>query len=181
MKKVACILADGFEETEALQTVDILRRANISVDLVSIQNEVVSGSHNINVVADKIWDDNMEDYDMIFLPGGQPGTNNLMADQRVLDTIVSYYENQKWVAAICAAPLVLDKANILKDKKVTSHPSVLEGNFVDSHYLSKEVVLDGNIITSRGVGTSPAFAFTILELFDIDSQPFKEAMVFIHK
>lgn len=181
MKKVACILAEGFEESEALLTVDILRRASIHVDLISLSKKNVTGSHKIRVVADKIWDDNMEDYDMIFLPGGQPGTNNLMADQRVIDTIVSFYENEKWVAAICAAPLVLDKAKILKDKKVTSHPSVLEGNFVESHYLSKEVVLDGKIITSRGVGTAPAFAFTILELFDIDSQPFKEAMVFSSK
>lgn len=181
MKKVACFLADGFEETEALQTVDILRRANITVDMISIKDKHVVGSHGIEVVADKGWQDNFDDYDMIFLPGGQPGTNNLMADGRVLQIIQDFHNQKKWLAAICAAPIVLEKAGVLKDKKVTSHPSMMEDHFKDSHYLNKEVVLDQNIITSRGVGTVPAFAFTILELFDIDSQPFKEAMVFTRK
>lgn len=181
MKKVACLLAQGFEETEAIQTVDILRRAHIHVDLVSIKDKTVKGSHNICVCADVIMGDSLDDYDMILLPGGQPGTDNLKNDPRVIAAIQKFDASKKWLAAICAAPIVLDKANVLKDKKVTSHPDVIEGHFKDSNYLNKEVVLDGHIITSRGVGTSAAFAFTILELFNIDSQPFKEAMVFNHK
>ena len=181
MKKVACLLAEGFEETEAIQTVDILRRAHIHVDLVSIKDKVVTGSHHIQVHADLIMGDSLDEYDMILLPGGQPGTDNLIADSRVIAAIQTFNANKKWLAAICAAPKVLDKAGVLKDKKVTSHPSVIEGNFKTSNYLNKEVVLDNHIITSRGVGTSAAFAFTILELFNIDSQPFKEAMMFNHK
>jgi 4-methyl-5(b-hydroxyethyl)-thiazole monophosphate biosynthesis len=181
MKKVACLLAEGFEETEAIQTVDILRRAHVHVDLISIKDKIVIGSHKIQVIADLIMGDSLDEYDMILLPGGQPGTDNLKNDDRVISAIQKFDENKKWLAAICAAPIVLDKANVLNGKKVTSHPSVIEGHFEQSNYLNKEVVLDGHIITSRGVGTSPAFAFTILELFNIDSQPFKEAMMFNHK
>lgn len=181
MKKVACLLADGFEETEAIQTVDILRRAHVHVDLISINNQVVTGSHNIQVVADMVMSDSLDQYDMILLPGGQPGTDNLKNDSRVILAIQQFDANKKWLAAICAAPIVLDHAGVLINKKVTSHPAVIEGNFRQSNYLNKEVVLDGHVITSRGVGTSPAFAFTILELFNIDSQPFKEAMMFNHK
>ena len=81
MKKVACLLADGFEETEAIQTVDILRRAHIHVDLVSIKDKVVTGSHHIQIHADLIMGDSLDDYDMILLPGGQPGTDNLIEEK----------------------------------------------------------------------------------------------------
>lgn len=178
MKKVVCLLADGFEETEALQTVDILRRANIHVDLIAIDQIQVTGSHHIKVIADGLLDSDLMEYDMLFLPGGQPGTNHLMADERVIEAVKKFNDSKKWLAAICAAPLVLDKAGVLEGKKVTSYPSVAKDAFKKSTYLQKEVVLDGNIITSRGVGTVPAFAFTIVEMFGIDSQPLKDAMVF---
>lgn len=178
MKKIACLLADGFEETEALQTVDILRRANLEVDMISIHEKIVTGSHNIQVVADRILSESLSNYDMIFLPGGQPGTNNLMANQKVIDEIKQFHQKEKWLAAICAAPLILDFAGVIKGRKVTSHPGVVEGAFKDSTYLEREVVIDGHIITSRGVGTVPAFAFSIIELFGIDSKPLQESMVF---
>jgi 4-methyl-5(b-hydroxyethyl)-thiazole monophosphate biosynthesis len=178
MKRIACLLADGFEETEALQTVDIFRRANLEVDMISINDKIVTGSHNIQVVADMLLPDSLSKYDMIFLPGGQPGTNHLMANQKVIDEIRLFHHEEKWLAAICAAPLVFDLAGVIKGKKVTSHPGAKEGAFKDSIYLEREVVIDGHIITSRGVGTVPAFAFSIIELFGIDSKPLQESMVF---
>jgi protein deglycase len=178
MKKIACLLADGFEETEALQTVDILRRANLEVDIISINEKIVTGSHNIQVIADMLMPDSLSKYDMIFLPGGQPGANNLMANSKVIDEIKQFHREEKWLAAICAAPLVFDLAGVIKGKKVTSHPGVAEGAFKHSTYLEREVVIDGHVITSRGVGTVPAFAFSIVELFGIDSKSLQEAMVF---
>ncbi len=178
MKKIACLLANGFEETEALETVDILRRAGLHVDIISIHEKIVTGSHGIQVVADMLLLDNFNEYDMIFLPGGQPGANNLMANDIVISAILAFDKEKKWLAAICAAPLVLDHAGVINNRKVTSHPSVAEGAFKNSTYLEREVVVDDHIITSRGVGTVAAFAFSIVELFGIDSKPLQDAMVF---
>ena len=178
MKRVACYLAPGFEETEALMTIDILRRANVFVDIISINEKQVLGAHQIEVVADKLWDEQLINYDMIFLPGGQPGTNNLMADERVIENVQAYYEDGKLVAAICAAPLVLDKAGLLVGKKITSYPGVSEGNFIQSDYVEDPVVVDGNIITSRGVATVAQFAWTLLKELGIDPTPYQESMLF---
>ncbi len=178
MKRVACYLAPGFEESEALMTVDILRRADVYVDLIGVFDKHVVGSHDIEVVTDKLWDNQLANYDMIFLPGGQPGTNNLLNNERVIEILQRYNKEDRLIAAICAAPLVLDRAGLLNGKRVTSFPGVEDGNFLKSEYVEDKVVVDGNIITSRGVATIPEFAFTLLEVLDIDPQPYREAMLF---
>ena len=180
MKRAICLLADGFEETEAVATIDVLRRAGCTVDLVSMsESRIVTGSHNIVLNADRTWDANLRDYDLLFLPGGQSGTNHLAADPRVLGIVREFYTQGKWVAAICAAPLVLAKAGILSDKRVTSYPDEKNGEiFRDANYQDELVVKDGNIITSRGVGTVLPFAFALVDALGLDSKPLKNAMLF---
>ena len=179
--KFACLLANGFEETEAISVIDVLRRAKIEVDLVSIADIEVIGSHQIKVIADKLWED-MEGYDGVFCPGGQTGTNHLMSDPRVIDLIQKMNRDQKWVTAICAAPMVLEKAGILKGKKMTSYPlQDLSSHFQDSVYLEDPIVKDGNIITSRGMGTAMHLGFAIVEACDLDSSALQKSTIFLGK
>lgn len=179
MKKIACMLADGFEETEALATVDILRRAGFTVDLVSIEKEIVRGSHDIKVVSDRLIGEDLIDVDMIFLPGGLPGATNLMADQRVLEMIRQFDKKGKWIAAICAAPSVLAAAGIIKGRKLTSYPvSAGDKTYDGADYLEDLVVIDGNLVTSRGVATVPVFAFTLVNLLGGDASKLHKAMLF---
>lgn len=177
--KFACLLANGFEETEAISVVDVLRRAHIEVDLVSLGELEVTGSHKISLRADKKWE-SMDDYDGVFCPGGQPGTNNLMNDPRVISFIQSMHQHHKWVTAICSAPLVLEKAGILTGKKMTSYPlQDLNHHFQDAFYLTDPVVKDGNIITSRGMGTAMHLGFAIVEACGIDSSALQKSTIFL--
>ncbi len=176
--KVAALLANGFEETEAISVIDILRRANITVDLVSIKDEVVESSHGIKLVADKLFED-MNQYDALFLPGGQPGTNNLKADTRVLSLVQDYVSQNKWVVAICAAPLVLEEAGVLNQKAITSYPmGDPKTIFPDAHYSEELVVKDGKIITSRGVGTALYLGFAFVEALGLDSTQLQKSTLF---
>jgi protein deglycase len=179
MKKIACMLADGFEETEALETVDILRRAGFHVDLVSIEQEIVRGSHDIKVVSDRLIDDDLIDYDLIFLPGGLPGATNLKNDGRVLDLLRNFDKKGKWIAAICAAPSVLAAAGIIKHRKLTSYPiSATDKTYDEAEYLEDLVVVDGNLVTSRGVATVGQFALTLVSLLGGDAPKLHKAMLF---
>ena len=121
MKKVAVMLANGFEEIEALTVVDIIRRANITCDMFSISGMEVKGAHDIVVKADKLISEEVKEYDVIVLPGGMPGATNLRDNEEVIDLVKWFNDNKKIVAAICAAPIVLGKAGIIEGKKVTSY------------------------------------------------------------
>ena len=179
MKKVAVLLADGFEEIEALTVVDILRRASVYVDTVSITDEYkVRGSHGINVQTEDLFDEvNFVEFDMIVLPGGMPGTTNLEAlaaffpenlDEHpgVKRVVEDYVTSGKYVAAICAAPSILGGMGLLKGKRAACYPSV-EDKLSGAVISRLPVVQDGNIITSRGMGTAIDFALKLTEiLFD---------------
>lgn len=164
MKKLGVFMADGCEEIEALTVVDIARRAGIEVAMISISGEKqVKGAHGINFHAD-IPAEYM-DFDMldgIVLPGGMPGTLNLGANKYVLQTIIDFACKGKLVSAICAAPSVLGEAGLLKGKKATSYPG-FEEKLVGADLCTEPVVVDGNIITSRGMGTAIPFALAIVE------------------
>lgn len=176
--KVAALLANGFEETEVITTIDILRRAGIKVDLVSIKDEVVEGSHGIKVISDKLFID-MNDYDALFLPGGQPGTNNLKDDARVISLVQDYVSQNKLVTAICAAPLVLEKAGVINQKTITSYPmGDPKTIFPQSHYSEELVVKDGKILTSRGVGTALNLGYAFVEALGIDSTALQKSTLF---
>ncbi len=161
---VYVMLAEGFEEIEALTVVDILRRANIDVKTVSVSGDhIVEGAHNIRIGTDILFDDISEEPDMIILPGGMPGTKNLDADDRLRNLLIHSYENNKYVAAICAAPMILGKLGFLKGKIATCYPSF--ETYLEGATLSRDkVCVDDNVITSRGPGTASDFALCIVEL-----------------
>lgn len=161
---VYTLLAEGFEEIEALTVVDVLRRAEISVKTVSASgDEMVRGGHGIAVKTD-ISIDEVEISDLLFLPGGMPGVTNLENEPKVKDIINRYIHEGKMVAAICAAPSILGKMGILNGKKATCYPGF--ENFLEgADVLTEAVVKDGNVITSRGAGTAADLAFELVKLF----------------
>lgn len=181
MKKVAVLLAAGFEEGEALIVVDILRRAGIRCDIVSADGQPqVTGSHAITVIADRMLDGSIDGYDMIVLPGGTPGASNLKANVNVLEAVRRFSRNpDKFVAAICAAPIVLAEAGVTHGKRLTSYPGTKYTNlFPDSEYVEDPVVVDGNLITSRGLATTLPFAFALVDILGGNSAPIREAVLF---
>ena len=158
MKKVSVILADGFEEVEALTVVDLLRRATIYVDTVSIMEDyTVHGAHDL------FEEVNFVESDMIVLPGGMPGTKNLDAHAGVRRVVKGFYDEGKKIAAICAAPTVLGNMGLLKGKRVSCYPS-MEKEIQGAVISGGAVTVDGNIITSRGVGTAIDFALKLIEV-----------------
>ena len=165
MKKVAVLLADGFEEIEALTVVDILRRASVYVDTVSITDEYkVRGSHGINVQTEDLFEEvAFVESDMIVLPGGMPGTSNLNAHEGVRRVVKEFNRDGKYIGAICAAPTILGNLGLLKGKRVSCYPSV-EQEIQGAVMTRTDVTVDGNLITSRGAGTAIAFALKLIEM-----------------
>ena len=165
MSKVYVFLATGFEEIEALTPVDILRRGGVDVNLVSITgNEIVTGARGINVKADVLFEDLDKDAaDMLVLPGGMPGTTNLMAYEPLMELVKTYNSKGKYVTAICAAPTIFGKIGLLSGKKATCYPG-MEGDLTGADVKYESVVVDGNIVTSRGMGTALDFALKLLEI-----------------
>lgn len=178
MKKSAILLADGFEEIETLGTVDILRRADLPVDMVSMNaGKKVISSRKIPVEADKLFDE-MDQYDMLILPGGNGAWKN-RDDDRVIDLLKKYNSEGKMIASICAGPMALGKAGILNGKKVTSYPGEeIESYLKDGVYVEDPVVTDGNITTSRGPATVFDFACTLVNLLGGNAEPVAEGMLY---
>ena len=165
MARILTILAPGFEETEAITAIDLLRRADIEVVVAGTDMDFVTGSHHIAVKTDAFTDEiDPSEFDCLLLPGGQPGTGNLKNNSMVINLIRDFDRHGKWIAAICAAPIVLDHAGITRGKNLTSYPSE-QSVFKNSNYLQDNVVTDGKLITSRGVGTAIDFALQIVEIF----------------
>lgn len=164
MKKVLVILAPGFEEIEALTPVDMLRRAGAEVTIAGTEAEEIIGRNKIRVVPDAFLDEVMDrDFDLVVLPGGAVGAENLRKDERVKDIIERHNERSSIVSAICAAPAVLSAIGVIEGREVTSHPSVRE-SLKGSKVSDERVVQDGNIITSQGPGTAMEFAFKLVEV-----------------
>ena len=167
MNKIAIFLADGFEEIEGLTVVDILRRAGVDIDMVLISGRLeVNGSHGIVIKADKIIADiDQEDYNMLVLPGGKVGTENLEKCEKLIDMIGSFYGAGKYIAAICAAPSIFAHRGFLMGRKATSHPSfeshLEEGGAIVTH---APVEIDSGIITGQGMGASIEFALAITSI-----------------
>lgn len=163
MSKVLIPLASGFEEVEAVTNIDVLRRASIEVVTISLNSLDVKGDHGIPIIADQRIDQiNIDDFDAIVLPGGMPGAGNLRDSPKILEFVRKIYNKDGLVAAVCAAPIVLEEAGILKGNKATSYPGFSD-EMPSSEYLEKRVVKDGNIITARGPGVAMGFALTIVE------------------
>ena len=176
MAKVAVILAEGFEEIEALTVVDVLRRANITCHMVGFEAQV-TGSHAIQVQADRVFDGDLSEYDMIVLPGGMPGSAHLRDNEQLIAELQKCEQVGKKVAAICAAPIVLNRAGLLKDKEFTCYDGVQE-QIADGHYRKETVVVDGHLTTSRGPATALAFAYNLVEQLGGDANALREAMLY---
>lgn len=163
---VYVFLANGFEEIEALGFTDILRRADIEVSTVSINDDaIVTGSHGISVVADTTINDiSMELIDAVVLPGGMPGTLNLQKSDRVNEIIDYVIENQKIVGAICAAPMVLGEKGLLMNKNATCYPG-FEEKLIGACATGEKVVKDDIFVTSKGAGTVQDFAHCFIKIF----------------
>lgn len=158
-------LADGFEEIEALCPVDIMRRAGLSVTTVGIGKKEICGSHGICVYAD-IDDSELifEDIDLIFLPGGMPGTKNLDASQTVHKAIDLATSQNAYIATICAAPMILGKRGLLNGKKAVCYPSFEEYLIGATVPDGEKLITDGKIITAKGMGVSHELGLEIVKL-----------------
>ena len=164
----AIFLADGFEEIEGLTVVDMFRRAGIPIQTVSISDSLtVTGSHDIKVQADCLLADfDFNTVEMLILPGGMPGTTNLSKCEPLCDALMQFSRQGRYLAAICAAPSILGGMGLLKGKRAACYPSV-EDKLSGAVISRLPVVQDGNIITSRGMGTAIDFALKLTEiLFD---------------
>ena len=163
MSKVNVYLADGFEEVEGLTVVDLLRRAGIETDMVSImgRKEIV-GARKIPVLADKLFEE-QDDPDVIVLPGGMPGTLHLKAHEGLAHLIRKADKEGKLLAAICAAPSALGILGILEGKNATCYPG-FEDQLKGAKFKAVPVVTDGNITTSRGMGTSILLGLELVKL-----------------
>lgn len=164
MSKIAVFFGTGYEEIEALTVVDILRRAGETVEMVSITEErTVAGSHGIAVGMDTIISEvDFDSVDVLVLPGGMPGTKNLEACGVLMEQVDDFVKEGKTVAAICAAPSILGHRGHLQDRKACSYPS-FESHLEGAEVLQTPAVVDGNIITGRGMGAAISFGLAILE------------------
>ena len=165
MKKVFIFLATGFEEVEAISIIDILRRGDVEVKIVSIeQNKLVEGAHNIKIMADSLFSEtDFSLAEMLVLPGGMPGTTNLLNFMPLLDLLNEFNSLNKKIAAICAAPMILGELGLLKGKNATCYPG-FEQYLKDAIFTDDSVVVDKNIITSRGPATAAVFSSKLLEI-----------------
>ena len=174
-KNVVIMMADGLEECEALNVVDVLRRAGVGVKMVSINGKKhVDGSNGIAIdtdmdIADLFADREAfavaDELDMVILPGGMPGTTNLANCGQLIGLIAEMDKKEKWLAAICAAPSVYAQAGLLTGHRATCYPAFME--VLDEHGAKTEetpVVVDGHFVTSRGLGTAISFGFTLIRI-----------------
>lgn len=184
-KKAALLLAEGFEEGECVFVIDILRRGGVQCDSVSIKDEYVAGGRGIVLKADLILNrEMMDDYDMVIIPGGIPGVPNLCENEIVKEWVKRFAEDDsKYVAAICAGPMLLAKTGVSRGRRLTSYSAdkyrVLfeDADYVEDNAQMEElVVVDGNLITSRGPASALSFAYKIVELLGGDADALREKM-----
>ncbi len=177
--KILMLFSDGFEEIETAAPADLLRRAGVSVELCSITGQnTLTGSHGIRFLSDTVLPDTVdaetaakiaERYDGVILPGGQPNASTMQKDERVICIVKSFYAKGKLTAAICAAPCVFEKAEILEGKRATSYPECIDPASC-AEYVQERVVCDGTVITSRGAGTAIDFGLEILRGIGLSEQ-----------
>ena len=166
MNDICIFFGEGYEEIEALTVVDILRRASISVKMVSITDKKeVTGSHQITVKMDSLLSEvDFDQVEMIVLPGGMPGTKNLEACEVLMEQVDAFVKADRPVSAICAAPSILGHRGHLKGRQACSYPS-FEDHLEGAEVLKDPSVVSGNITTGRGMGTAIPFALSILERY----------------
>lgn len=180
--KILVLLAEGFEEIEALTVVNYLRRLDITVDMISTTGDKqVVGAHDIPVIADVLFDQvkDVDSYDGIVLPGGLPGATNLRDDKRVIELTQDFNKREKLVASICAGPIILAEAGLIDGKDITSYPG-FEDDLKAGNYKEDKTVLDGNLLTARGPALAMDFAVEIARylLGDNKAEELKEDILY---
>ena len=163
MSKVYIFFADGFEDIEGLTGVDLMRRAGIDIQTVSIkETKEIKTSHGIHLLTDRTFGEcDFSDADMLVIPGGMPGTKYLEEYKPLTDLLTGFYQKGGKVAAICAAPGVFERLGFLKGRNATSYPSVME-QLTSAKTSLEPVVVDGNVTTSRGLGTAIDFSLSLI-------------------
>ncbi len=183
MAKVYVFLADGFEEVEGLTVVDLLRRAGEDVEMVSIMGrKQITGSHNIRVEADSLFEETgFSGGDLLVLPGGMPGTRYLGAHEGLCRLLGEWNREGKRIGAICAAPSVLGDLGILEGREAVCYPG-FEERLEGARIGNGKVAVDGNITTSRGVGTAIAFAAALIEQLESKekAEEIKKSIIYGH-
>lgn len=164
MKKVYAFIADGSEEVECLTVTDILKRGGVDVTLVSVGGKEIISSHGVRIITDETLDNvDLSDCDMLFLPGGMPGTLNLGKSELLMSEVLRAVNSGKRVSAICAAPLLLGRLGLLQEKKATCFPG-FESELVGAKVVTDGVVTDGLITTARGLGFALDLGLELLAL-----------------
>lgn len=184
MKRMLMLISNGFEDIEAVGTVDILRRCGVSVTVCSITGSLtVNSARKITVVCDSVLEDggiDVNQWDGMILPGGQPNADTLRDTPEVLALVRTFYEANKLCCAICAAPIVLERAGLIEGKQVTSYPGCLadESKCI---FTGRSVTVDENLITGRGPGVTCEFAFQICEALGLAEKAaeVRRAMMFV--
>ena len=166
-KKIGMMVANGYEEVEMLTVVDLLRRAGMTCDIISVSGEKeLTSSHKVTVIADLLYEEaDFDSYDALAIPGGMPGTINLGEHGGVCEQLKKAHEAGKLIAAICAAPTVFGKLGLLEGRKAICYPG-MEDQLTGAIVTCEPVVRDGNIITSRGMGTAIDFGLAILAYYE---------------
>lgn len=177
MRKVAVLMAEGFEESETLTIVDILRRAGIHCNTFGFEAGFVKGMHNIYVKADGLFDETIKDYDVLVLPGGRPGGANLKENPEVIEMVRYFDLHDKYIAAMCSGTVVLSDAGVINGKQVTGYTGYAE-KLKGGIFKEEVVVFDQNIITSQGPATPYPFAYKIAEVLGKDVSQMKEKMLY---
>lgn len=177
MASVAVLMAEGYEEGETLTIVDLLRRAGIDCHTFSFHDEYVKGMHNMYIKADKMFSDDIKNYDMLVLPGGRPGGANLKNNPDVISMVQYFNDHHKYLAAMCSGTIVLSDAQVIDGKKVTGYTGY-EDKLIGGQFVNDVVVYDSNIITSQGPATPYPFAFKIIEVLGKDVSEMKERLMY---
>lgn len=166
-KKIGMMVANGYEEVEMLTVVDLLRRAGMTCDIISVSGEKeLTSSHKVTVIADLLYEEaDFDSYDALTIPGGMPGTTNLGAHAGVCEQLKKAYADGRMIAAICAAPTVFGKLGLLEGKKAICYPG-MEDQLTGAEVTYEPAVRDGNIITSRGMGTAIDFGLAIIAYYE---------------
>jgi protein deglycase len=164
-KRVLVPLAGGFEEIEALTIVDILRRADVEVVVAGLAPGLVTGRSGISVAPDVALDDALEGpaFDLVALPGGMPGATTLRDDPRIIAALGITHRRGGWVAAICAAPIALERAGLLDGREATCHPG-MSAELPEAARNEDRVVISGRVVTSRAPGTAMELAFALVRI-----------------
>lgn len=183
MKQVAVIFANGCEEVEGLSVVDVLRRLSIPTVMVGLTSKQITGDHQIQLICDQVVDDNLINYDLVAFPGGKIGAENLRDNKKLRKLMVKRYEEGKWNAAMCAAPIAFARYGILDNADYTCYPGFDKQTKQDAptgKFKETITVTDNKhkIITSRGPATAWAYAYAIAEALGVETKQLKQGMLY---